>query len=83
MRPRRMAGRADETQGIARRQDRACDDLRVEHCEVAVRPDLPVRRLQGQADPAEPRGLVPGSLDDGVGERVTGEPAGATMSAAG
>ena len=52
VRPTRVARCPDEADLLAGGEARACDDLRVENGEMAVRPDLPVVRTEGQTDPA-------------------------------
>ena len=72
VRPRCVAGHPDEADGRAGGEVRARRNRRLEVREVAVSPDLPVDRLQRQADPAPRIGRRPRAKDARVGERVDG-----------
>ncbi len=70
VRPGRVAGGADEADRLARDERGARHDVRIEHREMAVRPDLAVERPEGEADAAARVGGRPRAQHDGVREGV-------------
>src|ERR1700730_839249 len=72
MRPGRMARRSDETDLSPRCEGDAVHDGGIEVGEVAVRPDLTVRRADRHADAAAGVVRMPGVEDDCVRDRVHG-----------